>query len=513
MMPVVAALAGLAAALSGCSPETGDAPGAADDSLELYYDQDLAWGSCDEFATTDSEAETIAAVAAMQCARLAVPLDYEDPDGAEASVAVSRIPARGEPMGSLVTNPGGPGGSGVIGAVQIAAGLVESRITERFDVVGFDPRGVGATEPAVQCYSDAEADTASVAMGPAGTTEQITADDARELFERCAEGSGGAEALTSTGTRDTARDMDVLRAALGEEQLTFLGISYGTRLGAVYAEQFPDRVRAMLLDGGRDPRQGTMETRLSAYSGFQAAFNAMAAQCAERADCPLGQDPTVATKRFQQIVQPLGDEPVPALEAQLDFDAAVGGVIAGLYTPEAWAGVIDGIIEVTQGRGDTLLRLSYLFGGRSESGQWPNTDSANYAINCMDEERLTPEQGAELREATFEMAPFMDPGVDVDGISHDGCEAWPAEPTLGFPYGQDIEGLAPVMVVSLTDDPTTPYDGALSLADSLSATLLTVEGQGHTIVSGGQNACVDDAAAAYLIDLELPPEGATCATG
>ncbi len=509
----VGALA-LAGVLASCAPapsaEEGADTGSPGADLDGFYEQELAWEDCADYTTTETEAMLLGLAPGAECARMDVPLDYEDPEGERASVAVMRVAARGESMGSLVHNPGGPGGSGVVGAALAFAGLAESDITERFDMVGFDPRGVGATQPAVDCYTDEEADTGVVPLGSQGTTVQFTEDDTRAIMERCAEGSGGADVLPYLGTRDTARDMDVLRAVLGEEQLTYFGQSYGTRLGSVYAEQFPDRVRAMVLDGAMSPLEGSLERRVNAYAGFQTAFDEMAAECAEDSDCPLGTDPDEATERFQEIVRPLRDEPVPALGQELDFDGAVGGVIAGLYTTESWPRIIEGIAEVEQGSGDTLMQLIYDFSMRSPDGAWPNSMEANHAINCMDEERLTPQQGGELRAATYDQAPFMDPGVDVTDGARDGCEHWPAEPGLGFPYAEDVEGLPDTLVVSITGDPTTPHAGGIELAETLGSALLTVEGTGHGIVGLGTNECVDQAVAAYLIDLEVPEEGATC---
>ncbi|MBQ1082269.1 alpha/beta hydrolase [Nocardiopsis sp. B62] len=497
----------LTGVLAGCSSEEAEGGSGA---LDAFHEQELSWEGCADYPDTAGEAALLELAPGSECARMDVPLDYEDPEGELASVAVLRVPARGESMGSLVYNPGGPGGSGVVGAALAFAGLAESEITERFDLVGFDPRGVGATSPAVDCYTDEEADTGVVPMGSQGTTVSFTEDDTREIMERCAEGSGGVEVLEHLGTRDTARDMDVLRAVLGEEELTYFGQSYGTRLGAVYAEQFPDRVRAMVLDGAMSPLEGSFERRVNAYAGFQGAFDEMAAACAAETDCPLGTDPERATERFQEIVRPLREEPVPALGAELDFDGAVGGVISGLYSPQSWPRIIDGIAEVEEGRGDTLMQLIYDFGLRGPDGRWPNSLEANHAINCMDEERLTPEQGGELREATYAQAPFMDPGVDVTDGARDGCEAWPVEPELGFPHAEDIEGLPDTLVVSITGDPSTPHAGGIELADTLGSALLTVEGEGHGIVSLGSNECVDEAAARYLIDLEVPEKGATC---
>ena len=201
---------------------------------------------------------------------------------------------------------------------------------------------------------------------------------------------------------------------------------------------------------------------------------------------------------------------MPALGHQLDFDAAVGGVIAGLYDPAAWPRIVKGLGEVRQGRGDELLQISYDFSLRDAEGRWPNFIEANYAINCMDEDRLTEGEGGQLRTATYAAAPFMDPGVDVTAGARDTCEHWPAEPTLGFPYADDVEGLPDTLVVSITGDPTTPHAGGIRLADTLGSRLLTVEGEGHTVVTAGKNDCVNDIAAAYLIELELPGDGATC---
>ncbi|WP_201301176.1 alpha/beta hydrolase [Citricoccus sp. K5] len=513
-MLAVLALAGtLAACAPGGEPQPPGEPSPTDSStagLEEFYGQELAWEACDDYATTTIEQEVYEVVEGSECARMAVPLDYENPEGEEASVAVLRVPARGESQGPLVINPGGPGGSGLMGAVSAAAGMAESPVTEKFDMVGFDPRGVGATTPTIDCYSDAEADTGAVALGSQGTTVQFTEEDTRALMERCAEGSGGMEALTHVGTRDTARDMDVLREVLGQEKLTYLGQSYGTRLGAVYAEQFPERVRAMILDSAGDPTEGTLERRTNAYAGFQEAFDSLAEACAAEPDCPLGDDPAQATERFQEIMQPLRENPVPAQDVELTFDAAVGGMIAGLYSPQNWEDIITGIREVEQGRGDTLLQLGYAFSLRDPEGGWTNQNEANHAINCMDEERLSTEEGAQLRQQTYEQAPFMDPGVDVSDGAREGCEHWPAEPTLGFPHAQDIEGLPETLVVALTQDPTTPYAGSEAMAASLGSSLLTVEGQGHTIVATGLNDCVNQVAADYLIDLKTPEEGASC---
>jgi pimeloyl-ACP methyl ester carboxylesterase len=493
----------LAIAMTSCTSQTPSS------GLDRFYSQGIAWESCEGYANTAIESAVFAQAPTMECGRVEVPLDYQDPEGKTARLAVARVPARGQPIGSLVINPGGPGGSGLFATAATAMSLPEARLTDSFDLVGFDPRGVGSTDPAVDCFTDAEADRGEFLLSTQGTAVQWTEQDTKEILDRCAERSGGLDVLASVGTRDSARDIDVLRAVLGDDQLTFLGQSYGTRLGAVYAEQFPQNVRAMLLDGAIDPNQGTFARRVAAYAGFQRSFDQMAEFCAEQKDCPLGDDPARATEEFHRIVRPLYGQPVPALDSDLGFDEAIGGVIAGLYTEAAWPRIVTGMAQLQRGRGDELLQLNYDFSLRDAEGRWPNLAEALYAINCMDEERLTVEQGDALRAGIFDAAPFMDPGVALTG-ARDGCEQWPTEPTLGIPYAADVVGLPPTLVVSITGDPTTPHAGGIKLAEMLGSALLTVEGEGHTIVMAGTNQCVNEIAADYLIDLKLPPEGASC---
>ncbi len=501
-------LAGAPAALTQSAQE----PAAA---LARFYNQELTFGSCEGFATNATEAQVY--VDPFECGRLEVPLDYDDPEGETMQIAVLRLPAQGEPsqrIGSLVINPGGPGGSGMQVAVLSAlTGQKDSPLLQRFDWVGFDPRGVGASTPAINCFTDAENDRGENQTTLLGTSGEWSADDTRELMEQCAEGSGGKDVLAAVGTRNAARDMDVLRAALGDEKLTFAGQSYGTRLGAVYAEMFPQNVRAMVFDGVIDPRQGSAERRLSIHAGFQRSFDLMAEFCAESPDCPLGNDPEQATTVFQDLFQPLIDNPVPAGNGRTaNFFQATGGVGAGLYTADAWPRVIDGIAQLkNEGRGDQLLAIYDDFHGRDPNGTWTNFIEANLAINCNDEERRTPEQEANLRRQIFAVNPFLDNGRDVEGVTRDACEFWPSEPTLGFPYAQDVEGLPDTLIISITGDPATPYGAGASLAKALGGSVFTVEGERHTVALEGISPCVNEIVVDYLINLELPAEGDRCA--
>lgn len=499
-----------AAALSA-SAQSAQKPVA---KLERFYNQKLIFGSCKGYATT--EIEKLVYVDPFECARLKVPLDYNALDGKTMQVAVLRVPAKdvpGKRIGSLVINPGGPGGSGMFAAALASRlGLKDSPVLQRFDMVGFDPRGVGASRPAINCFTDKERDQGEDLPNLLGAAGEWRPADTRKLMEKCAEGAGGKQVLSAVGSRNAARDMDVLRAALRDDKINYFGLSYGTRLGAVYAEMFPHNVRAMVLDGAIGPRQGSVERRLSLHAGFQRSFDLMAKFCAKRPDCPLGNDPKRATTVFQNLVRPLIDHPVPVGGGRpLGFNQATNGVVAGLYDSEAWPKTIDGIAQLkNDGRGDKLLALSDDFMGRNPDGKWSNALAANIAVNCNDEQRRTPEQEAELRRKIFDVSPFLDPGRPVEGVTRDACEFWPGQPTLGFPYAQDIKGLPKTLIIAVTGDPITRYDAGVSLTESLGGTLLTVEGERHAVALAGISPCVNKIFANYLIDLKLPADHDRC---
>ena len=240
------------------------------------------------------------------CAKLAVPVDYSHLDGDVAALAMIRFPATGDKIGSLVINPGGPGESGIEAALGVVQTLPK-KMRERFDLVGFDPRGVGSSRPAVWCNSDADNDRLrtepNVDYTPAGVAH--IEDETREFVGRCVAKMGN-NFLANVGTVNVARDMDAIRAALGDAKLTYLGYSYGTRIGSAYAEAYPQNVRAMILDGVVDPNADPIEADLRQAKGFQDAFNDYAADCAKQPTCPLGTDPAKAVDDLSQPGRPTG---------------------------------------------------------------------------------------------------------------------------------------------------------------------------------------------------------------
>src|SRR5690606_9732967 len=298
--------------------------------LARFYEQELSWGGCAEFATSASDRITFDDES-LQCARLEVPLDYSQPDGRTAQIAVLRHRATGDRIGSLLVNPGGPGASGVRLGASMAGRLERTTIGERFDIVGFDPRGVGASTPTIDCLTDAEweIERADHDVDPSHAGIEETEAENRLYAQRCTERSGGADVLANVGTRDVVRDLDILREVLGDEKLTYLGYSYGTRIGSAYAEAFPQNVRALVLDGALDPEQTTVERTVDQSAGFQQAFDAFAADCAKEPTCPLGTDPARATEVFQALTRPLIDRPAPAEGGSrtLSYPDAVTGTI------------------------------------------------------------------------------------------------------------------------------------------------------------------------------------------
>lgn len=507
---LAAALIPVALMMSACT--TGPAPETSTTEADLsrFYDQELRFGSCEDYAVTELQEQTFAAVTRAECARLTVPVDYDHPDDGTTELAVTRMAASGDAKGSVVVNSGGPGGSGQLQAIIASVGLKDTPITEHYDIVGIDPRGVSASSPDIDCISDEQTDKSGFVF-PAGVVQgSWTAEDTRRIADECVKRSGGEQFLAEVGTPNVARDMDVLRAVLGDEKLTYIGQSYGTRLGAVYAEMFPSRVRALVLDGAQDPTLQSAERKVMQYAGFQRSFDLMADACTQQPDCVLGQDRGRALERFHEIVRPLIDTPATTSSGRpVDYNTAIGAVIGGLYQSTTWPAVQAGIAELTHGKGDALLALSDGFAERGSGGVWSNYLEANVVINCMDEQRRTPKEEEHLRAQIWEEAPFLDPGKSIEG-ARDGCEAMPGDTELTYPYAQNITGLPDTLTISITGDPTTPYEGGVTLADTLGGALLTVKGEQHTVAMGGASSCVNDAVSDYVIDLKVPDEGATC---
>lgn len=507
---LAAAAAAALLLLAGCTPDSPPQDSGTDANLDAYLEQELDWVGCEDIATNAADAELFADPA-LECATAEVPLDYDEPEGETAQIALTRLPASGEAEGSLLINTGGPGGSGTSFVAMTAKLWQSGPVAERFDIVGFDPRGIGASTPSLDCYTDEEYDAGD---GPRfGAVYDLTSSEqAAELAERCIEGSGGVANLVNAGSTNVVRDMDIMREVLDDEQLTYLGYSYGSELGAMYAEAYPDKVRAIVLDGAVAPDLTAREFRLSSFAGLQDRFDDLAALCAESPDCILGPDPAAANDRLHEIVQPLVKTPTSTADGrEVSVWDAYLGISAGLFSEAKWPEIISALTALEAGQGDEMLTLRDAFYARSADGVYTTDLDTNIAVRCMDWPRLTPEEHTALAREVGEVAPMFDLNVFTAGNYHNECEAWPAPPTREEPWlDSDVEGLPETLVVSVTGDPATPHEGGIAMADALGGSLLTVDGKQHGAYLLGGSKCVDEVVNAYLLDIETPPLNARC---
>ncbi len=482
--------------------------------LASFYGQPLSWGDCQPFATS-SDDRGLYAEPGLQCTRLTVPLDYAQPTGPTASIAVMRIKStdQSDRIGSLLSNPGGPGASGLELVANMQKTWGKTDLAKRFDLVGFDPRGIGASTPTVRCLTAQQEDQVRASdldddTSPAGIAAYEKQQ--QQYAAGCVSNTGhGKETLANVGTRDVARDMDVLRSALGDAKLSYLGYSYGTFLGSTYAEQFPGNVRAMVLDGAVDPTESEVDETVAQGSGFQVAFTQFAQWCAKQQQCALGRNPATANQAFQSLVNPLLERSVPVGDGRkLSYDDATTGAIQALYSQQYWSYLNAGLSELKQGSGRTLMALADVYNGRNENGTYSNEQDAFTAVRCVDDPPVTdPNVQKQAEQRYKQVAPFLDDGRPA-AAQTDACAVWPVPPT-SKPHTPKATGLPPVLVVSTTNDPATPYQAGVDLAKALGGGLLTFEGTQHTAFLQGIS-CVDGYGVNYLTNLKLPPSGTRC---
>jgi pimeloyl-ACP methyl ester carboxylesterase len=464
-----------------------------DEPLAAYYGQQLSWSDC----------------GSAQCTEVTVPIDYEKPEGKTLQLAVRLYPAAGGGSErSLFVNPGGPGGSALDYAASMARQL-GSGVTDLYDVVGVDPRGVGRSTP-LECLSDSAFDAFTETDPDPDDPQEVTElrDSVTDLGAACREQSG--ELAAHVSTEEAARDMDVVRALLGRSQMDWFGASYGTQLGATYANLFPDRVGRMVLDGAVDPTESSIEAALGQTTGFQRAFDAYASACVAQDECPLGSSVVEARQAASDLLERLDAEPLPTQgDRDLTEGQAFYGMALPLYNQQSWPVLTQALTQALQsGDGTTLLALSDAYFSRQSNGRYSeNIGQVIYAVNCLDAGKTPTVKQVRAALPKFEAAsPVFGRALGWGAL---GCTDWPIEsehPQQPVP----AEGAAPILVVGTTRDPATPYESAVELADQLSSgVLLTREGDGHTAYNSG-NTCITDAVDAYLVDGKVPKEGTIC---
>jgi pimeloyl-ACP methyl ester carboxylesterase len=514
---VATATLGLALVATGCTTTPAPAPGSSDggsstgsdgasgtagsdptdgvpEDLEDLYTQKLTWSDC----------------ADLECASVKVPLDYDDPQGETIELALNRLPATGEATGSLVINPGGPGGSGTDYVKTSAAMQISADVRKSYDVVGFDPRGVGRST-AVACQDDETVDryreTARIPTSASGIEDMVTAN--REYAEACSKNTPDG-LLEHLDTESAARDLDLIRGVLGEDQLDYLGFSYGTKLGATYLRLFPSRAGRVVLDGAMDPALSVTEVGKQQATAFETSLDHYLASCLDGEGCPFTGSVEDARKQLAEFMKETDKDPLPTEDGRVVPATDVfNALLLPLYEPTLEPSITQALKSGMEDRdGSQLLYLADVGSNRSGDGSYTNTNDAFTAINCVDYQHESGSVSAiQKRSEDFEeAAPFFGAIMGYD----DGCSTWPVD---AKPAASDVSVKDPAhepLIVGTTHDPATPYAWSKALQKLIPGSrLLTFEGYGHTAY-GRSNECVTSTVDTYLLDGSLPKSDKTC---
>ncbi|SDK92215.1 alpha/beta hydrolase [Streptomyces indicus] len=483
---------------AGSTTAPAKSPGAADDSglPAALTGQKLNWGDCEGGGSGASDSS-------WKCATLKVPLDYEDPDGKTIGVALIRSEARDDSkrIGSLLFNFGGPGGSGVNSLPAAAPGY--PALHERYDLVGFDPRGVERSG-GVECREDADTEKAFTTIDLTPDTaaeEKAYFADAAAFGAGCKEKSG--EILPYVTTSNTARDMDLMRIVLGDDKLHYLGYSYGTELGGTYAHLFPEKVGRLVLDAVVDPSADMIGHAKNQTRGFQRALeNYLKAE---------GRDPKEGTQEIAALLKSLDKKPLPAAGGR-DLNETLGttGITQALYSESMWPQLTAALQAAEDGDGSPLLALADEYNNRDASGRYGRAMHAQRSISCADSQvRPTPAQAKKLLPEFMEISPVFGGYLGWDAAGW--CHKWPVAGEHKTPE-VSAPGAAPILVIGTTGDSATPFEGARRMADELGKGVgvhLTFKGEGHGAYGGG-NPCVDSTVEDYLLDHKVPEDGKVC---
>lgn len=509
----IAAVLSAGLLLSGCvfSPPFGGNSGGSDSGkgsgrnpdivksapkgLESFYSQDVDWSSCEN---------------GFQCANIKVPTDYAHPEAGTIAIAAIRFPAsrNDNKKGSILVNPGGPGASGYDFVRDAARTHFTAKLRSAYDMVGFDPRGVKRSAP-VTCLSDAERDESREKVYRYDTDAGLAAAlaDNKEIIAKCVEKSGPALAHIDTGS--SAKDMDILRAVLNDTKLNYLGYSYGTSLGATYAELFPDNVGHLVLDGAVDLALDNEEMTAQQVEAFEKALRRYVEDCLGQEGCPLSGTVDDAMLQVQELVAAVDANPEQASDGRLvNGPTMATALYTPLYDDVSWPVLTQALTAAFQGDVSLMLRIADMGADRNPDGSYDsNTGFAFTAVNCLDYPMVSDTAGMRAEAQRLKkLAPTFGPYFAYGGLN---CKDWPFKP-VGTPGPAKYTGEAPIVVIGTTGDPATPYAWAEAMRKQLgNASLLTWEGEGHTAY-GRSNSCVSDAVDSYFVNGKLPADGTRC---
>lgn len=504
----LAALLGVVVFLTGCAvapqaPSDGGPQPSADPAisaeLEPYYQQELNWKACGGERT--------------YCGTLEVPADWANPEGERFKLAIAyREADSAKPIGSVLFNPGGPGASGVNWLKESSDQIGTSDLRKNFNIVGFDPRGVGASEPRVKCLSAQEKDVLyyGASAFKIGSDQEVADTRAKlaKFVESCFANTGND--LKFIDTISAARDMDVIRAVFGDSKINYLGFSYGTYLGTVYANLFPQRVGRMVLDGAIDPTVDDETQDLFQLKGFDQALRDFLSDCLENQDCPFSGSLALAEAKVANLLRSIEEKPLNTDSGrELTVWGALTGIIMPLYSQDWWPSLSQGFAEALKGDGTTLLALADVYNDRSDDGTYlSNTIESNIAISCMDSRASSDEEAMRSNNRRLLSASKMLGRYWQFGALT--CEQWPF-PAVSKPNSFSAKGTDRILVIGTTGDPATPYWQAVSLANQVlsNAQLVTFNGEGHTAY-GQQSVCINRTVDDFFIKNMVPTEDPDC---
>jgi len=496
--------------LAGCtpnvrwvSPTSGGAGSASASASSGASVAPPSWRSCRDQAA--NLVQRLPAGITYDCATISVPQNWYSPGPAKNfHIALMRVRSQHQSnrIGSLVVNPGGPGGSGVELAVFLSQQLPDD-ILQRFDIVGFDPRGVSRSDP-VKCFSDADLDGYFAADPDPQSQADFDAYVAlnKKLANACQAKYG--DTLPLFATEQAAHDLDAIRASLGEQKLTYLGFSYGTLLGAVYAQLFPKNIRAFVLDGAVDPTAQAIQAAEGQAQGFAHAFDQFANWCkANTAKCPAAPDAKAALATAMDKGR---KAPLTASDGRkVTAGWVLLGVFEALYSQQLWPVLAEGLANVNKGDPRRLMQLADQYPERDSAGHYGNMMDVFNTVSCDDDASgETIDQARTLQSQWRAKYPIFGPSLALGIIE---CAVWPAKRDP-FPTGK-AAGAPPIVVVGTINDPATPYEQTAKLANMLGVGhVVTWQGEGHTAYP--QTTCIRAAVDAYLINLTVPADGLTC---
>ncbi len=495
---LVASVALILSACVGTPPvvQSTPAPGQVSSQLRPYYAQVLAWSACKN---------------GLECATASAPLDWAKPEGKKISLALirHRAPAKSR-LGSLFVNPGGPGASGVDFVRDSLDFAVDKTLLARFDVIGFDPRGIGAST-AVKCYEAQKMDDYlyGVTSSPRGTQAALSESlgEAKAFARACLANTG--DLLGHVDSISVARDLDMLRSAVGDASLNYLGYSYGSFLGAMYAQTFPNRVGRLVLDGAVDPSVSNDAGIVTQAKGFEMALSSYLVWCLKQSDCPFSRSVASAQGVISRLLAQVDGHPVTASDGRkLGGDTLATAIIAPLYSQNSWKYLTQMFSElISDNNPDTAFALADWYNERDADGSYLSNQTEGFtAVTCLDAppapRDLWLRNAAELKRVAPTIGAYFAFG-DV------GCSVWPFKAVMS-PAKLKPTGPHPILVIGTTGDPATPIVWADGLVDQLTdGRLIRYTGEGHTGYNRGSN-CVNKIVDDYLTGVKVPATRATC---